>query len=94
MFSLCTVDGPIGQYFAWVVELSTYMAIKLSAAVIVAPIFIIPGIVVAVLGGICGQIYMRGQLSVKREMSNARAPVLSHFGAAMAGLSEYSIYLS
>lgn len=83
------MDGPIGQYFAWVVELSTYMAIKLSAAVIIAPIFILPGVVVAVLGGICGQIYMKGQLSVKREMSNARAPVLSHFGAAMAGLSEH-----
>jgi hypothetical protein len=29
------------------------------------------------------------QLSVKREMSNAKAPVLGHFGAAMAGLSTH-----
>ncbi|KAJ3554167.1 hypothetical protein NP233_g12480 [Leucocoprinus birnbaumii] len=31
--------------------------------------------------------YLKAQLSVKREMSNAKAPVLAHFGAAIAGLS-------
>jgi len=49
-------------------------------------IFIIPGVIVAILGGWCGQIYIKAQLSVKREMSNARSPVLGHFGAAISGL--------
>lgn len=64
------------------------MVVKLAAVVIMSPVFLIPGVLVAVLGGWCGQIYMKAQLSVKREMSNARAPVLGHFGAAIAGLSE------
>jgi len=65
------------------------MFIKFCAVVTLTPIFLIPGIVIAVLGGWCGQIYMKAQLSVKREMSNARSPVLGHFGAAVAGLSKY-----
>lgn len=64
------------------------MLIKFCAVVTLTPIFLIPGVVVAVLGGWCGQIYMKAQLSVKREMSNSRSPVLGHFGAAVAGLSE------
>jgi hypothetical protein len=56
-------------------------------------IFIIPGIIVATLGGWCGQIYIKAQLSVKREMSNARSPVLGHFGAAISGLGKTVISL-
>lgn len=64
------------------------MIMKFLAVISFSPIFTIPGAIVAALGGWCGQIYMKAQLSVKREMSNARAPVLGHFGAAIAGLSE------
>jgi hypothetical protein len=62
------------------------MIIKLSAVIILTPIFLFPGVVVAILGAWCGQIYIKAQLSVKREMSNARSPVLGHFGAAISGL--------
>jgi hypothetical protein len=64
------------------------MVIKLGAVVIFTPIFVIPGFFVGLFGGWCGQIYMKAQLSVKREMSNAKAPVMGHFGAAIAGLSK------
>ena len=63
------------------------MLMKFFAVVSFSPIFAVPGFFVSVLGGWCGQIYMKAQLSVKREMSNARAPVLGYFGAAIAGLS-------
>lgn len=55
------------------------MLIKLSAVVFVTPVFIGPGILVFVLGGWVGQVYIKAQLSVKREMSNARAPVLGQY---------------
>jgi hypothetical protein len=47
---------------------------------------------VAIMGSWCGQIYIKAQLSVKREMSNARSPVLGHFGAAISGLGRAVIY--
>lgn len=64
------------------------MIAKLGAVVIYTPTFILPAIVIAVLGGYLGQIYMKAQLSVKREMSNAKSPVLGIFGGAIAGLSK------
>ncbi|KAI8986290.1 P-loop containing nucleoside triphosphate hydrolase protein [Trametes punicea] len=55
-------------------------------------LFTIPGAIVVVAGAWCGQVYMKAQLSVKREMSNARAPVLGHFGAAIAGVTSIRAY--
>lgn len=86
------VDGPIPQNLGGVIEISLTMLLKFAAVVLFTPIFIIPGIVVGVLGGWLGQIYIKAQLSVKREMSNARAPVLGHFGAAVAGLTSIRAY--
>ncbi|TFY70118.1 hypothetical protein EVJ58_g61 [Rhodofomes roseus] len=87
-----TVDGPITDYFRSVVELTAAMACKLAAVVVMSPIFLFPGAFVAIAGGWLGQVYMKAQLSVKREMSNARSPVLGHFGAAIAGLTSIRAY--
>ncbi|KAF5338427.1 hypothetical protein D9758_012247 [Tetrapyrgos nigripes] len=81
------VDGPIPMWLQWVAELTMVMIVKLFAVVLITPIFFIPGVLVFVFGSITGQIYIKAQLSVKREMSNAKAPVLAHFGAAIAGLT-------
>lgn len=63
------------------------MVTKLTAVVIYAPIFLLAGILVAAVGGYLGQIYMKAQLPVKREMSNAKAPVLAVLGESITGLS-------
>ncbi|KAJ3523042.1 hypothetical protein NMY22_g11626 [Coprinellus aureogranulatus] len=86
------VDGPLPNYLLWLSEMTLSMLTKFGAVVLFTPIFLIPGILVAVLGSACGQIYIQAQLSVKREMSNAKAPVLGHFGAAIAGLTSLRAY--
>jgi len=68
------------------------MIIKLAAIVIISPLFLFPGMALAALGGYFGHVYLKAQLSVKREMSNARAPVLAHFNAAIAGLVSIRAY--
>lgn len=60
----------------YLIEMTLSMLIKFSAVVLITPVFLIPGVVVAALGGFCGQVYIKAQLAVKREMSNAKAPVL------------------
>lgn len=50
------------------------------------PTFVLPALGVAALGGWLGQLYIKAQLSVKREMSTAKAPVLGILGGAIAGL--------
>lgn len=62
------------------------MIMKYLALVLVAPTFIVPGIVIVVVGLWLGNVYMKAQLPVKRETSVAKAPVLGNFGAVMAGL--------
>ena len=62
------------------------MTLRLTAVMIFSPIFLFPGLIVAGIGAFCGKIYIKAQLPVKREMSNARGPVLGHFGAAITGL--------
>ncbi|KAJ6574743.1 P-loop containing nucleoside triphosphate hydrolase protein [Mycena capillaripes] len=87
-----TVDGPIQQGLWGLLEMSMSMLVKFAAVILFTPLFFIPGVLVGVLGGWCGQIYIAAQLSVKREMSNAKAPVLGHFGAAIAGLTSIRAY--
>ncbi|KAK0480768.1 hypothetical protein IW261DRAFT_1474488 [Armillaria novae-zelandiae] len=86
------VDGMVPMLLFAVFELTLAMIIKFIAVVAFTPIFLFPGIVVAILGAWCGQIYIKAQLSVKRELSNAKAPVLGHFGAAIAGITSIRAY--
>jgi hypothetical protein len=86
------VDSQISQGLSNLIFITMSMLTKFSAVVLFSPVFLLPSVVVASLGGWCGQLYMRSQLPVKREMSNARAPVLGHFGATVAGLSAHHTY--
>jgi len=70
-----------------IVELSVTLLVKLCAVIYMSPVFAGPGAVVFGLGSWLGNQYIKAQLSVKREMSNARSPLFSHFNAAIAGLS-------
>ncbi|VDC06815.1 unnamed protein product [Peniophora sp. CBMAI 1063] len=87
-----SVDGPVASEFRALVEIFAQMLVKLIAIVLVTPAFLLPSVFLFALGGYAGNVYMAGQLSVKREMSNARAPVLGHFGAAMGGLPSIRAY--
>lgn len=84
----CTVDGKIPSYFGALVSLVSTALTKLGGIVMLTPIFLLPSLLVTAIGAWYGNVYTKGQLSVKREMSNARAPVLANFGAAISGLSK------
>ena len=83
------VDGSIPNSLQTLIDGVLQVIIRLGAIIFMSPIFAIPGVIVGLLGGACGQIYMKAQLYVKREMSNARSPVLSHFGATVTGIGKF-----
>lgn len=87
---LLVVDGPISRNLSALLEISLSMLVKFGAVIVFSPLFTLPGIAAFLIGGWAGQMYIKAQLSVKREMSNARSPVLSHFGAAIAGIGTLS----
>ncbi|KAH6916807.1 ATP-binding cassette transporter [Coprinopsis sp. MPI-PUGE-AT-0042] len=87
-----TVDDPLPQGLRWLTGMTVTMIVKFTAVVVLTPAFLLPGVFVALVGSYCGQLYIQAQLAVKREMSNAKQPVLGHFGAAIAGLTSLRAY--
>ncbi|PPQ97414.1 hypothetical protein CVT26_006798 [Gymnopilus dilepis] len=86
------IDGPVPLTFLWLLDLGSGMITKLCAVALFTPPFILPGLVVAAIGFYIGNLYLKAQLSVKRESSNARAPMLAHFSAAIHGLVSIRAY--
>ncbi|EMD41585.1 hypothetical protein CERSUDRAFT_110141 [Gelatoporia subvermispora B] len=87
-----TIDSKVQNFVFYLINQTLDMGVRLFAVVIFSPIFSIPGVIIVVTGGACGRVYMKAQLCVKREMSNAKAPVLGHFGAAIGGLTSIRAY--
>ncbi len=73
------VDGPLAMWFQYALNVSMVLLVKFCAIVIVTPVFLIPSVAVAVAGVLCGQVYIKAQLGVKRQMANAKAPVLAQY---------------
>lgn len=70
------------------------MFARLGAVVLFTPSFVFPAIAIAAFGGWLGQVYIKAQLCVKREMSTAKAPVLGILGGAIAGLRGCHLHFS
>ncbi|KAJ7919496.1 hypothetical protein B0H13DRAFT_2430321 [Mycena leptocephala] len=86
------VDGPILNVFAGFAHVTIALIASFAAIVLLTPLFSVPGVLAAIIGGAVGQLFIKAQLSIKRESSNAKAPVLGHFGAAIAGLTSIRAY--
>ncbi|KAJ7442558.1 hypothetical protein B0H11DRAFT_1932336 [Mycena galericulata] len=74
------------------------MAVTLGPIVLFTLVFFGPGVVLFILGTYFGRLFMPPRISVKREMSNTRAPVLGFpkpqvdFGTAVEGLVSIRTY--
>ncbi|KAI0672538.1 P-loop containing nucleoside triphosphate hydrolase protein, partial [Trametes maxima] len=87
-----TIDNQIARSTDMLVQIVLILLVKVFAIVFFSPAFIGPAILVGIAGLLIGYVFMRAQLSVKREMSKAKAPVLSHFGAAIGGIVSVRAY--
>ncbi|KAI0357917.1 P-loop containing nucleoside triphosphate hydrolase protein [Trametes cingulata] len=93
----CTVDiQTLDTRLASMVELlndvAFFLLLKMLAVIIFSPVFAIPALMVAIAGALCGQVFLKAQMPVKREMSNRKAPVLSHLNAAISGITSVRAY--
>jgi hypothetical protein len=74
-----SVDGWIPQGFSEVVEITMSIISKLGIIIIFSPPFLVPGVAVAALGLYLGNLYLKAQLSVKREMRYATAIMFTKY---------------
>ncbi|KAF9462732.1 P-loop containing nucleoside triphosphate hydrolase protein [Collybia nuda] len=86
------VDSTIPEFLFHILEIGILNIVRLTSILSYTPKVGILGFVIFVIGGTVGNIYMKSQLSVKREMSKAKAPVIAHFGASIEGLISIRAY--
>lgn len=84
-----SVDGRMAFSLIAVMDITGSILAKLVAVMLFSPIFILPGLILGGLGAFIAQMYMKATLSVKREMSNAKAPIIATVGGALAGLRTF-----
>ncbi|KEP52172.1 multidrug resistance-associated ABC transporter [Rhizoctonia solani 123E] len=87
-----SVDETLPLQLESFVNITYSMCSSFLVVIIFSPQFMIPGVTILAVGFWVGHIYIRSQLSVKREMSNARSPLFSHFGTSLAGITSIRAY--
>ncbi|KAG6877092.1 hypothetical protein C0993_010328 [Termitomyces sp. T159_Od127] len=73
-------------------EIGVIIVVRFFAILIYTPTIGLFALVIFVVGGVVGNVYMKAQLAVKREMSKAKAPVIAHFGASIEGIVSIRAY--
>ncbi|WWC60298.1 uncharacterized protein I303_102867 [Kwoniella dejecticola CBS 10117] len=86
------VDGSFTDTFSEVADITTGLVLKFAVVIALVPIFSIPAVIIGAVGALLGEVYIHSQLSVKREMSNAKSPLFSHFSAAVNGIVSIRAY--
>ncbi|KAL7284518.1 hypothetical protein ACG7TL_001809 [Trametes sanguinea] len=86
------VDNRVARATEAMTEVFVYMVLKVIAIIILSPIFIAPALIVSLASGLCTNVFIKVQLAVKRELSNTKAPMLAHFGAAVSGITSVRAY--
>ncbi|KAI0803030.1 hypothetical protein BC629DRAFT_1591129 [Irpex lacteus] len=89
---IASIDNSVTVYMHSFLDTFFDCVTKFIAVIIMSPVFAIPGAILGLLGGLIGNLYIRAQLSIKREMSGAKAPVLAHIGSAITGLVSIRAY--
>ncbi|KAJ7061977.1 hypothetical protein C8F01DRAFT_986919, partial [Mycena amicta] len=86
------IDDSLSEGFWDLIDMTVGLATTLLVVILFTPASFVPGVLVGYLGTWCGRIYLAAQLSVKRELSNAKAPLLAHIGATVGGLASVRAY--
>ncbi|KAI5122642.1 hypothetical protein M0805_008726 [Coniferiporia weirii] len=90
---MSTIDEQLTRQLSPFLSITIHLVCLFASAVwMVGWYAFVPAVVITVLGGLLGRIYLKSQICVKREMSNAKAPVMSQVGTALAGLPSIRAY--
>ncbi|KAE9400429.1 P-loop containing nucleoside triphosphate hydrolase protein [Gymnopus androsaceus JB14] len=87
-----SVDLAVPMLGSRVSDFSIHLLLEIGTVVLFTPMFLLPSVILTALGAWVGTTYLKAQSSVKREMSNAKAPVVGLIGAASTGLVSVRAY--
>ena len=87
-----TVDGNFSFFVGYWLRMSVALLTFLGSAVFAAGWYaFFPALFITCLGSAIGYVYVNCQLKIRREMSNAKAPIVGQVGAALNGLGERTV---
>lgn len=75
-----TLDGELTEFTRSVLDTTIALLIKLATIAFVVPVFGLAGIFLGCVGAFMAELYIHAQMSCKRESSNKKSPLFSHFG--------------
>ncbi len=83
------IDGPFMNMLKPLISITiNLIALFVSSVVMAGWSAFIPGVILMVVGGFLGLVYLIAQIGIRREMSNAKAPVMSQISTVLGGISE------
>ncbi len=89
------IDGPFMIMLRPLISISIRLVTLFAVSVVMAGwSAFIPGVILMVVGGFLGRVYLIAQIGIRREMSNAKAPVMSQVSTVLGGISEIYYFLS
>jgi hypothetical protein len=74
------------MYLFYTLQITVACIVNLGGILVITPIYGIPGAMICALGYWIGRVFLRAQTPVKRETSNAKAPILTVVGSVLCGL--------
>lgn len=89
---ISSLDSQIPNLLSGVFEFTVLIIVRFVAIVIITPKFGIMGLFVMGAGLIMGHLYIKAQLSVKREQDKAKSPVMGHFQSTIEGIISIRAY--
>jgi ABC-type multidrug transport system fused ATPase/permease subunit len=82
---ISSLDLRLLMWLQYVVDSALQIVFRIGAVTSVMPIFVVPAVVVACVGYVLGEVYVRANIAVKRCVSITESPVFSHFGDTILG---------
>jgi len=82
---ISSLDLRLLMWLQYVIDSALQIVFRIGAVTSVMPIFVVPAVVVACIGYVLGEIYVRANIAVKRCQSVTESPLFSHFGDTILG---------
>ncbi|KAK3352376.1 hypothetical protein B0T25DRAFT_184635 [Lasiosphaeria hispida] len=82
-----SLDTSLGTMVYWTLDILARIFFRVGAVSSILPIFALPALVSVFIGVLCGEMYTRTAVTIKRLVSSSQSPVFTQFSDTMSGLS-------
>ncbi|KAK3487828.1 P-loop containing nucleoside triphosphate hydrolase protein [Neurospora hispaniola] len=82
-----SLDSQLSSAVQYFIDAGMAILFRLGAVSSIMPIFMLPALCTVGIGIICGEMYIRTAVVLKRLVSSSQSPVFSQFSGSMSGLA-------